>query len=139
MISISLGHLLSCYTHLLHNRLRSLTRSLKRNFELNLAENIKHNPKAFWKYLGSRLKIKDTFHSLMDSDGWLGLNFLYPGCFCIAYSYVYYKQEKWLFYHKITNTISPGTQEKAKPVNMGVRIILTKMLNVEEIPLHSTF
>ena len=61
------------YSHyvLFHNRLRSLTRSLKSNFESNIlhTKNIKYNSKAFWKYVGSRLKTKEIVQSLIDSDG----------------------------------------------------------------------
>ena len=36
------------------NRLRSLTRNLRSEFERNLDDNIKNNPKSFWKYDSSR-------------------------------------------------------------------------------------
>ena len=51
------------------NRLRVLTRSLRRDHELNLATNIATNPKAFWKYVNSRLKTKSQVDDLLREDG----------------------------------------------------------------------
>ena len=50
------------------NELQSLTRSLKHNYEENLANNIKVNPKAFWKYVNSNLKIKLPVDTLRTRD-----------------------------------------------------------------------
>jgi len=50
------------------NELRSLTRTLKRNYEIDLANNIKDNPKAFWKYVNSKLKTKLPVDTLRTSD-----------------------------------------------------------------------
>ena len=48
---------------------RSLTRSLRSDYERNLLLNVKQNPKAFWKYINSRLKICPTINDLQCSDG----------------------------------------------------------------------
>ena len=48
------------------NDLRSFTRSLRSDYERNLSLNVKQNPKAFWKYINSRLKVRPTIKC---SDG----------------------------------------------------------------------
>ena len=39
------------------------------NFEQNLANNIKKNPKAFWKYVKSKRTVKESIDTLEDSNG----------------------------------------------------------------------
>ena len=51
------------------NALRSLTRKLRKSFEESISQNIKTNPKAFWKYSKSQLKTHSTINDLIDSDG----------------------------------------------------------------------
>jgi len=45
-----------------------MTRSLKRNCEEDLGNNIKDNPKTFWKYVNSKLKTKLPVDTLRTSD-----------------------------------------------------------------------
>jgi len=52
-----------------NNQLRRLTRNLRRNYEKNLAMNIGTKPKAFWKYVNSRVKTRPTIDELRKSDG----------------------------------------------------------------------
>ena len=49
----------------LRNQLRGLTRRLRACFEHNLARGLKSNPKAFWKYVHSRMK---TTSRISDMD-----------------------------------------------------------------------
>ena len=51
------------------NDLRTLTRTLRSDYERNLSLNVKHNPKAFWKYINSRLKVRPTIDDLQCPDG----------------------------------------------------------------------
>ena len=51
------------------NELRSLTRKLQQEFEKKLAQEVKGNPKAFWKYAQSRLKTKTRIDDLEREDG----------------------------------------------------------------------
>ena len=51
------------------NKLRTLTRNLRSNFEKNLVARIRHNPKGFWKYAGSRLRTKSRVEDLKAEDG----------------------------------------------------------------------
>ena len=51
------------------NELRTITRTLRRDFERNLTFNIKSNPKAFWRYVNSRLKVHPTIGDLQCPDG----------------------------------------------------------------------
>ena len=51
------------------NDLRTLTRTLRSDYERNLSLNIKHNPKAFWKYINSRLKVHPTIDDLQCPNG----------------------------------------------------------------------
>ena len=53
------------------NKLRSLTRKLRKDHEAKLAKNMKHRPKAFWKYAHSRLKTKCRVEDLLDENGLL--------------------------------------------------------------------
>ena len=62
------------------NDLRSFTRSLRSDYERNLSLNVKQNPKAFWKYINSRLKVYPTINDLQCSDG----SILYIGYFCTS-------------------------------------------------------
>ncbi|KAI8481821.1 hypothetical protein Bbelb_404260 [Branchiostoma belcheri] len=51
------------------NSLRGLTRKLCTDFEHRLAKDIKNNPKAFWKYVNSRLQVRQKVGSLVRTDG----------------------------------------------------------------------
>lgn len=51
------------------NTLRNLTRSLRKDFEKKLASEIKHNPKAFWKYANSKLRTRSKISDLDCGDG----------------------------------------------------------------------
>ena len=51
------------------NSLRSLTRSLCFNFEQSLVDNLKTNPKGFWSYINSKIKVKTGIASLTTSNG----------------------------------------------------------------------
>lgn len=53
------------------NELTLMTRNLCRDFEYNLAENIKKNPKAFWRYCKSKLKNRSRLGDLKSTDGTL--------------------------------------------------------------------
>ena len=53
------------------NRLRRLTRELRKNFEHRVSREVKHNPKAFWRYANSRLKTKTGIENLKDEHGCL--------------------------------------------------------------------
>jgi len=46
-----------------------ITRTLRRDYERNLTLNIKNNPKAFWRYVNSRLKVHPTIDDLQRPDG----------------------------------------------------------------------
>ena len=47
------------------NKLRKLIRKDKRDFEANLAENVKTNPKQFWRYARSKMKTRATISELV--------------------------------------------------------------------------
>ena len=51
------------------NKLRKMTRQLRKEFELKLAEESKSNPKAFWRYVNTRLKTKTGIDALEDEEG----------------------------------------------------------------------
>ena len=51
------------------NELRGLTRQLRREHERKLSVDVKHNPKAFWRYANSRLRTKCRVEDLRDVDG----------------------------------------------------------------------
>ena len=51
------------------NELKEMTRNLCADFEYDLARNIKYNPKAFWKYSGTKLKAKSKLGYLLNSNG----------------------------------------------------------------------
>ena len=46
-----------------------MTRNLCADVEHDLARNIKYNPKAFWRYSGTRLKAKSKLGDLLNSNG----------------------------------------------------------------------
>ena len=51
------------------DKLRALTRSLRRDYEKQLAEEVKTNPKAFWRYANSRRKTRTRVEDLKRQDG----------------------------------------------------------------------
>ena len=51
------------------NDLRQLTRKLRRDYEQELARIVKSKPKAFWKYVKSKLKTKPQIPALTKPDG----------------------------------------------------------------------
>ncbi|XP_066292857.1 uncharacterized protein [Branchiostoma lanceolatum] len=53
----------------IRNDIRRLTRRLRYEFESNLVQDIKQNPKSFWKYVNSRLKTRTTIGDLKRTDG----------------------------------------------------------------------
>ena len=46
-----------------------MTRNLCADLEHDLAKNIKYNPKAYWKYSGTKLKAKSKLGDLLNSNG----------------------------------------------------------------------
>lgn len=56
------------------NDLRRLTRNLRRNFEQRLVDNLKDNPKSFWRYVSSRTKSRSGVENLRSEDGELTTN-----------------------------------------------------------------
>ena len=50
------------------NSLRSLTCTLRTKLESKVANNVKSNPKAFWSYVNSKIKVKASIPTLVD-DG----------------------------------------------------------------------
>ena len=50
-------------------KVRNDLRTLRSDYERNLSLNIKHNPKAFWKYINSRLKVRPTINDHQCPDG----------------------------------------------------------------------
>ena len=51
------------------NDLRWLTRRLRKDFEANLVQDIKKNPKRFWRYANTQLKTKARVQDLVRADG----------------------------------------------------------------------
>lgn len=51
------------------NKLRNMTRNLRQKFEAKLAANMKENPKGFWQYISSQVKVKDRVQDLQDDHG----------------------------------------------------------------------
>ena len=49
--------------------LRNLTRKLCKDFEKDISVNVKKNPKAFWRYVNSKLKSRTTIGHLTRPDG----------------------------------------------------------------------
>jgi endonuclease/exonuclease/phosphatase family metal-dependent hydrolase len=67
------AHTRSTKDHLLYTKARNqatqICRSTKRNFEKKLASEAKENPKAFWRYVGSKTRVKTGISDLvMDAD-----------------------------------------------------------------------
>jgi len=58
-----------CRYSIVRNELRKLTRTLRSDYERNLTLNIKNNPKAFWRFVNSRLKVHPTIDGLQRLDG----------------------------------------------------------------------
>ena len=50
------------------NQLKEMNRNLRANFEHDLARNINFNPKAFWKYNGTKFKAKSKLGDLLNSN-----------------------------------------------------------------------
>ena len=50
-------------------QLKSLTRRLRRDFERQLANNLTDNPKAFWRYVHSRLTTRTSVDDLITDNG----------------------------------------------------------------------
>ena len=46
-----------------------MTRNVCADFEHDLARHIQYNPKAFWKYSGTKLKAKSKLGDLLNSNG----------------------------------------------------------------------
>ena len=44
-------------------------REAKLKYEKEVAENVKKNPKIFWKFVNSKITVQETIPSLVDSDG----------------------------------------------------------------------
>ena len=51
------------------NELKEMRRNLCADFEHDLARNIKSNPRAFWKYSGTKLKAMSKLGDLLHSNG----------------------------------------------------------------------
>ena len=50
----------------LRNQVKTTIRKQKENFYLKFANNVKNNPKLFWKHVNNRRKTKDHVHDLVD-------------------------------------------------------------------------
>ena len=46
------------------NQVRAVTRKLQKQYELKLAKDAKSNPKAVWKYINSKTKIRECVSDL---------------------------------------------------------------------------
>ena len=53
----------------MRNKLRKETRRLRKDFEIRLAEELKSNPKSFWRYVNTRMKTKPGIDVLEDDVG----------------------------------------------------------------------
>jgi len=51
------------------NKLRKLTWKLQKDYESHFANGIKRNPKAFWRYVNSKLKTRPSIESLKLDNG----------------------------------------------------------------------
>ena len=51
------------------NQLRRMTRNLRKSFELKLVNELKLQPKAFWRYTNSRMKAKAGIDALKNDEG----------------------------------------------------------------------
>ena len=106
------------------NDLRSFTRSLRSDYERNLSLNVKQNPKAFWKYINSRIKVYPTINDLQCSDG----SILYIGYFCTS--------------SRNCNSKSPGpdgwplfaNRETAEQICRPLSLLFTKSLESGILP-----
>ena len=54
---------------IVNNQLRNLTRNLKKNYKKQLIQNINSKPKAFWRYVNSKVKTRPSITELLHSDG----------------------------------------------------------------------
>ncbi|XP_065896024.1 uncharacterized protein [Dysidea avara] len=50
------------------NSLRRLTHDLRSKFEMRIAKEVKTNPKAFWRYVNSKVKVKPSIPTLVDES-----------------------------------------------------------------------
>ena len=50
------------------NSLRRLTRDLRSKFEMRIAKEVKTNPKAFWRYVNSKVRVKPSIPTLVDES-----------------------------------------------------------------------
>ena len=48
----------------IRNKVTKLTKNLRREFEKKLAKDSKHNPKAVWKYIHSKSRVKEDIADL---------------------------------------------------------------------------
>ena len=53
----------------INNQLRNLTCNLRKDFEKSLVQGVESRPKAFWRYVNSRTKIRPSITELLTSDG----------------------------------------------------------------------
>ena len=51
------------------NSLWRLTRNLRKDYEIKITQHAKSNPKIFWRYINSQLKVRLTINSLKKPDG----------------------------------------------------------------------
>ena len=58
-----------CRFSRIRNQLKRLVRRLRRNFERQLVENLPENPKAFWRYVHSRLTTRTRVDDLVTGNG----------------------------------------------------------------------
>jgi len=65
----SLNHIDYVHYSTVRNKLRLLIRTLKKEYEAQLSTNLRNNPKAFWKYISTKLKTKCRVDSLQKDDG----------------------------------------------------------------------
>ena len=50
------------------NSLRHLTRDLRSKFKMRIAKEVKTNPKAFWRYVNSKVRVKPSIPTLVDES-----------------------------------------------------------------------
>ena len=51
------------------NRLKKLTRKAKRKFEKKLAEEVRHNKRAFFRYVNSKLTVRPELSEIQNEMG----------------------------------------------------------------------
>jgi len=51
------------------NLIRRLTRQLRVDYEAGIAKSIRHNPKCFWNYVQSKIRVKPSIPNLNSCDG----------------------------------------------------------------------